>query len=443
MHSPFHNMHQDATKLFDYLDNLKEITPEKVAREHLFAVLFPDQPFDDLKLRHITSYLFATIESFMANLHLQEEKVDHQILLLQSLSDRSSERLFTKASRKARKQLEKKEHRDSSYLLQQYRIQMTEAKYSVATSRNDDVWQKLSTMSADLDLFYIAEKLRVVCTLLSYRRLFKYREVPPIPQELLQRIALDELWKNPIIGIYYYIYRLEVEGDDRFYYKLTDQLHQHDMVFPQDERRDLYLAAINFCVRKINMGEKGFLEDLWGHYRSGLESGALLEKGELSPWTYKNVAVAAIKLNKLDWADNFVEEYRPLVEKDYRDSMYAFNKAQLLFIRKEYRLVIRTLQAYDAPDILTRLGARSMTIKSWFELGDIEALDYALNNLQQLLKRKEILTYHKQNYTNLIRMVRKLIDKPQGKAIALLQKEIEETEILTERDWLQQKLTQS
>ncbi len=88
--------------------------------------------------------------------------------------------------------------------------------------------------------------------------------------------------------------------------------------------------------------------------------------------------------------------------------------------------------------MLNNLDARRMLLRSYFELGEFQALDSLLDTFQAYIRRQKDIGYHRENYLNLIRFVRRLmeaegLDKA-GKA--LLRSEIEGTEHLAEKEWL-------
>ncbi|MCB0580797.1 MAG: hypothetical protein KDD10_15985, partial [Phaeodactylibacter sp.] len=58
LNSPVHNQREDVVQLFEYLMAGAHLTEEKFLRkERVFSRVFPDEPFDDAKLRQTMHFL--------------------------------------------------------------------------------------------------------------------------------------------------------------------------------------------------------------------------------------------------------------------------------------------------------------------------------------------------------------------------------------------------
>lgn len=93
-------------------------------------------------------------------------------------------------------------------------------------------------------------------------------------------------------------------------------------------------------------------------------------------------------------------------------------------------------------DTFTNLDAKVMLIKAYFELEDFRALESQLENFRKFLRRKEMLSYHRKNYLNFQKYVQQMIrlkafDATKRQA---LRQDIEQEEMLSDRDWLLERL---
>lgn len=93
---------------------------------------------------------------------------------------------------------------------------------------------------------------------------------------------------------------------------------------------------------------------------------------------------------------------------------------------------------YD--DIFLNLDAKIILLKIYLANGDYEALDSLLDSTKVYLGRKgkSVMSYHQENYKNILRFTQKIITLPayDKKAKATLIKEIKTIRPLTERQWL-------
>ena len=103
---------------------------------------------------------------------------------------------------------------------------------------------------------------------------------------------------------------------------------------------------------------------------------------------------------------------------------------------------MQLLLRVEFKDMLNNLDARRMLLKSYFELGEYNALDSLLDSFSRYIHRQKEKGYHQENYLNLIRFVKKIIHaKVEDKKIwKQMKEEIESTNRLAEREWLLEKL---
>ena len=67
-------------------------------------------------------------------------------------------------------------------------------------------------------------------------------------------------------------------------------------------------------------------------YIEGIKNNILLENGQISPWTYKNVVKLGLGLKRFEWVESFVREYSQYLSAREREDAYHFNLADLFFL---------------------------------------------------------------------------------------------------------------
>jgi len=84
-----------------------------------------------------------------------------------------------------------------------------------------------------------------------------------------------------------------------------------------------------------------------------------------------------------------------------------------------------------------------MLMKIYYELEEYDALFSHLDSFQIFIRRREVSDFHRTNYMNIIRLVKKLVSLPEldKNMRNQLKLEIENEKILTERDWLLSKIS--
>lgn len=158
----------------------------------------------------------------------------------------------------------------------------------------------------------------------------------------------------------------------------------------------------------------------------------------LSPFTYKNILKLGVRLKEFEWIDQFLDNYRPYLESKDRKNHYTYCRAVFYFNKSEYSQVLALLQKVTFKDKLYELDVRRMLLIIYYEQSEISALESLLDSFQVYISRQTGLGYHKENYLNLIRFVRKFLkSNMRNKAIKeKLKSEKGNISALAERQWL-------
>lgn len=173
-------------------------------------------------------------------------------------------------------------------------------------------------------------------------------------------------------------------------------------------------------------------------YQEVLTKEYLLQNGVLSRFTYTNIVSVALQIDMSDWAEKFIEEWTPRLERRYRERMFSFNRAKIAYHTKDFDAAIPLLQRANYHDLLLNLGARTLLLKIYYELDEFDLLQSHLDAFSSYLRRKDGLAYHRTNYRNLIRYTNRLLNLNSMDKVAVqsFRESVENEEILTEKAWL-------
>ncbi|HNM27803.1 MAG TPA: hypothetical protein PKL15_20320, partial [Saprospiraceae bacterium] len=173
-----------------------------------------------------------------------------------------------------------------------------------------------------------------------------------------------------------------------------------------------------------------------------VQRAALFEHGHLSRFTYKNAVTAGLNLREFVWVRAFIEDYRQHLPQKERHSAYCYNLAVWYFWQSDYDQTMTLLREREFGDPLTNLDARAILLRIYFERGFTEALESHLDSFQVYLSRSKNIGYQRDNYSNLLRIVRKMtrLDSRDDKARSALLAEVEQTQAIAEKRWLIEQL---
>ena len=257
--------------------------------------------------------------------------------------------------------------------------------------------------------------------------------------QIIEYIEVQDLLRIPAISIYYYCYHAFIRPENTaFFERLKTALFEYPDLFPKEEIRGLFLLTINYCIRQLNEGNKHFQKEILDLYKEGLRKKYLLIDGVLSRYTYQNITTMGIIQKDYDWVAQFNLDYKDLLEKQFREPSYSFNTARLAYARKNYAAVLDLLQKSDYTDVLLNLGAKTIALKTYFELKEFDLLDSHMDAMKNYIRRKKIISYHRENYLNLIKFVKLLLEAQTYSHLERdqLKKDIRSVKSVAERDWL-------
>ena len=438
--SPFFNKRPQLPVLLRYLlqcINKNTIEPQ---REQAFKKMYPKEKFHDPKLRIAMSDLLRLTEEYLVQKNRQADDVAWRIELAGAYRQRNLSKQFQRTLRQAREEQQKQPLRNDNYFNNNYEINLEELKFITINKRvNTAILQDISD---NIDFAFLTLKLRQTCFLLSHQNIQQAEYRFGLIEEITQYIQEQNFLKIPAIAIYYYTYfMLTQPQEEQHFRQLKALLEQHSEQFPVYEIRDVYLMAINFCIKKINNGQVAYYDECLDLYEAALSKDYLSENGILSRFTFSNIVGLGIKRGTYQRVENFIENYIESVEIAYRKNTLNFNLGRLDYAKKNYRRALQLLIMVDDKDPITVLIAKMIQLKIYYETDELEVLETHLDAMRTYIRRKQ-LAYQATHFLNVIKYVKKMLTlNPFDKKGRMeLIKAIENEAVVTERDWLLEQL---
>lgn len=434
--SPFFNTRRDVAGLFDFL-----VKNESPAKEEAWLRLFPSEPFDDQKLRLLMSYLHRLLEKYIYIKELTGESLTNRLHLAAGYRKRGMAAAFERTRASLEKSLEAHPLRDARFYQIQHRLQWEQ--YQVAAAQTPTEASPLHALSETADVSYLAARLRLICLAAAQSGVY-HSDLQPLDAAEVIAFAEKKDWKNlPVIAVYLHCYRMLLQPEEEAHFQSFKKiLLEAGGQFGAEEMRGLYLLAINYCIRRLNDGERRYFHEVLDLYKAGLGNGNLLENGSLSRFTYHNIVAAGLQTGDFEWVNFFIYEYKNSLERKYRESSFSFNLARLEFSRRRYDAVLELLQKANYRDPLLNLAAKTLLLKTYYALDEYDLLQSHLDAMRNYIRRKRVIGYHRTNYLNIVRYADKLlkINFLDKRTVKKLKAEIAAEEALTEREWLLERL---
>lgn len=427
--SPFFNQRQDLVTLFDCL--VKGITLQK---EQVWRHLAGHKPYDDQRMRLLMSYLNGLLEQYLAIREWSADPVRVQLHTAIAFRQRHMNESFERTRKSIEKTLAAQPLRNAAYYETIQRLQW-EA-HQVAYPQTPTDVTRLQELSGTTDVTYLAQKLQLICLLTAHQSVYHGGAGAEWEAEVIARAESAEYAGIPAITIYLHCYRMLRQSNGEIHFQqFKHMLLEQAACFSEAEMHGFYILAVNYCVRRLNAGDNRFYTEVLELYKAGLETGYLFEDGVLTRFTYHNIVAAGIHAGELDWVRFFINEYKSRLEKRYRESAFSFNLARLEYAQRNYGFVLELLQKANYRDPLINLTAKTLLLKTYYDLGELDLLQSHLDAMRNYIHRKRVLGYHRTNFLNIIRYMEKIIrlnawDKASAES---LRTALENEAVLTEK----------
>jgi hypothetical protein len=442
MHSPYFNQSKTLTRLCERLLESAEQDLPGFQRQLVWKKLSGDAPYDDVNFRKHCSDLLKLLEQFMAHESLQMDDTRRSLATLGFIVRQKCEPLYNGAFRQARSFMEENPYHSSEYYHHAYALEklyFDKMDFGVRLSDRAN----LEEMSNYLDMYYWIQKLNLYTAVLSQTQTAGYEYHIQFMPEILEFLQHYPVEKTPELAMYYYAFLTVAEQDQPdHYYRLRKTLDQYSGILPAEEALAFYDSALHYCTRRLNMGDRSFLEEYFDLFEAAFHKKVMMPNGELAAWRMNNAVGVAVRLGKLQWAADFTENYKYLLPADSRENTYLFNRARVYRYQGKFDKVLQLLHNVEYEDIGYNLITKAMLTITYYELDELDALDSFLESFRVFLNRNKKTPY-RIHHLNLIKYTRKLMRIPPGDkaAAARLRREIEQVRAETVNfEWLMEKL---
>lgn len=447
--SPYFNDQDDVTRLFDLVDDALRKGSDAVSRlnkKTTWKKLYPKTAFNDGHLRRISSDLTLLAQRFLVEEARQKDPLAEALELQKVLEKPELHKHLATTERQIQRLLEQTEKKSTGFYLAEFRRNwniFTRASKVVATT---GYTEKLTTADFYLECFYLAQKLKLYIAWLLYRGFrVTEREVPVIPG-FWDYLKDERFAAIPLIRIYSKVIVSFTESEQEAHFDdLLSDLHHNAAELTDADLRECYYMAQNYCALKINQGKNAYYYKVFEIFKTMVEHNLLLEDGQLPEAVFKNIITASLGVQEFEWTEQFIRQYADFLPARIRENARRFNLAYLYFHQKQYEKVIEHLRDVELNDIVYALGAKSILVRTYYELGEYMALDSLIDSFKIYLRRNMVISKNlKREYNNYLNIIKKLagLTASDKKAIADLRTRVMETSYNMPKNWLLRKISE-
>ena len=438
--SPYFNENSKVIQLHEYLMlHAPKFDTQKINFEKVYAHIFPDEPYRDEVITKLLSALYKLAETFIKHEGISQNRLRDELVLLQYFHRLQLPKFFIKQLDIFRKKWKKLPFKRS----QDYYLRF------LAELEHSNFIQKQTHLKGDanlqeamgmLDTSYLLDKLMLATVMLNRQKIIKVDyEMHMLEdiQQFLQTNATDfppsvaTCWKALLL--------IQNPNSAKQYHELKHYVLTHlDELYPND--LGAFLTLLQNNARRVIESDEPYYEELFMLYKVQIDRGLIYHNGQILPGLVKNIVTIGLRLGKLDWTEQFLEDYKGKISRKYRENVYAFNLARVEFERKHFNKTLSLLAPLDYQDTFFTLGIKRVQLMAYYELKEWELLASGINAFRVYLHRlNKVAERHKHSNLNFVNAINTLQKSAQSTDRSNHREEINQLcgmTALPEKDWL-------
>ncbi len=443
--SPFFNTDLKLLALSKYIAKNLHKDPKHLEKNLVFRKVFPKASYTESSKRVITSNLYKLLKRFIEYSFIgcddYETAIKGQLRSLDFYLEKELFDLFEKQLEETKKFQAAHPFKNHQHNYHNYLLSAKEARYLSGYRKN---YQALSHLIDNLDTFYLSCKFKFSALQLTLNKTLSTDSELPFMQEVLYYYQNNKRFQSiPSIVLFYHaVLIIQEENNEQHFEKYEAIFKKHISTLPKSEAKNLYVYASNFCWKQINKGNTQYYEQLFKLCKIAIKEQILYNKNnKLTTGNLKNIISISIILNKISWAEDFLENHKDRLLTTEPEKTYHFNLAALAYHKKQYEKVL-TLLADKYEDPFYNIKAKIFRIKIYYAMDDIDNLEKAMNSFRVFMSEgriKGISTSYQESFRNFINFLYRINSVNTYKnevRINALVTEIKDYHPLFEKKWM-------
>jgi len=408
-----------------------------------------DKNFSEERLRKKLHGCLLTVEKFLAAENFFNSPLKTSKSILHAVVDKNIDDLISKSLKNLENELDAFEQLTFEYYSNRFELYNVYYNLSgfdrkIAIKKNRDTSEFLQKADRILNEIFLSEKLRLAHLLNNDNSVSNKTDKLTFMDEVVD-FAKRTTRKGSKPFFYVQLYELNKSTNALEDIEiLHNYISKKRRLFGKVEFRSILFTLLNEAIRTLNQGNKAINKTIFALYRTGLKNDSFLFNQELLPDTFRNIVISACRIKHFDWALEFIEQNRNKLNSKYRDTAVAFNKARVYRNMGHYDKVIEQLMYVEYADLAYNLNSKLMLLISYFELGEIEALDSLIKSFNVFLRRKKAISESRKssfkNFNSTLQDIVRAKERRDKVKLKSIRQRLESKMIAPNKSWLLEKV---
>ena len=410
INSPIHNKNENLIQLYKIIRRYyPSFSSRNFKKEKIYLRLFPENDYNDNRLRKIFSALLYKSMDFLAYYSYESTPVEKGLSLLKILSDKDQEELFEKKLKETNNYIKKHQLR-SEYLRGRF---LLENRKNVYKSQKNLLYRDNFELneSENLIRYFLLNIMRRYSALLNKKYDLKIDFKPSMLPEILKFLKIASYDDVPELHMYYHLITLVLdEENENNLVALIKYIKRNYRVLETQDLFNAYSILGNLYLKKHDKGCSKFAIDLFEIYKNQLAANAHKTGRYMSHILYRNIADVAIRVKDFKWAEKFINEYKSEIQPDYRENSFNYLTARLNFFTNNLQKTMEYITKIKYDDYYHKLDMYTFKLRIYYETNADEALLSLVDSYKHFLAKDNFIPGHRMNeYKSFLRFILILI----------------------------------
>jgi hypothetical protein len=451
--SPYFSPGKDTQRLFSYI---KKYYPGfgdgALERGKVFKKLFPGEQYNEKKVKNLLSDLIRLAEQFLAHNYLKSNDAEAVMFLAEQYKEKKNDKLFFKTLKTLEDKVQDTLFNSKNSYKYEEEAEHLKAEYYIGQNDFDKYvasWQKYTEYLTASFLVRYFRKLRDKHILKDgYNTDFQNTLFNSVLEStdfdkmisILREKNYEGLW---LIEIYYLIYKLVDDWQNESHIETLKKVFYANIEkFSRLENFYITNDMIDYWNMKAEFEHKNNEAEVFEIYDERLKRGiySASEEGVMSIVLYRNTMVVALNLHKLEWLENFINNYTEKLKPEYRDNMLSLARANINFSRGDFDKALTEIGKVQYDFFMYKLDVKNLMLRIYYELGLYDQAYSLIDAYRHFISNTdEISAKYKKLHGSFLRYYSKVLNAASSgktKDMDYLLKEMKDDEAFTSKKWL-------
>jgi len=455
VYSPFHNSNKNVIKIFELIKkHSPDYTTDLIDKEKLFNKIYPGKKYNDTVIRILLSDLLRLSEEYLALKRARKYRFGDNLSLLEELRDRGLDSLYHTNYKDTLNILSEIDDTRTKYF-SIFELEVVNVDFHLRRDKQQQISSNVLNRVENLVYFMLIEIVRNIQDLVINENTFNAKFDFNIAYEFVKhfdfKAILEKLKQHrpehyPLMLIYYNLLNtLMKEEDEAAYDRLKTSMESYFSRMSKEEIGRLTHYLESCCLLRMKHNLEKYRKEIFHVYELMLEYGVYsFGTDEMNAQRFKNIFIAAININDINWAEKFIEKYTVKVQPEYRESMRYYSRALIKFIKKDFNGALADLNKVKNDYFILKMDIKSWSLKIYYELNYFEQAFSFIDSYRHFLSKNiSISPVLKERHLSFLKFTSELMrlkSKADNISLQNITHDLSNNNNVVHKDWINEKI---